>query len=86
MTRDELEAGLWAVTGRELTGSVIDAIVALAETYASELPAHRPRTVLHHATGTDLWPIIGALADAMLNPASADEPAPVPLKLIRGAA
>lgn len=66
MTAAELEAAVWAITGRELTGAQVDAIVDAAEQYAAERIPHQPRTVLHHVSGTDLHPLIGALADALL--------------------
>ena len=73
MTRAELEARLWAIAGRELKGSVIDAIVDACEEYASE-QAHRPAPPLvpHHVSGTDLYPVIGRLADLLLNNIPAD--------------
>lgn len=73
MTRDDLEARIWAITGRELTGAGIDAIVDAAEEYAAERQAHRSRTALRHASGDDLWPLIGLLADAMLGEPEAED-------------
>ena len=74
MTRPELEARVWAITGRELTGAAIDAIVDAAEEYATERHEHHGRSVLHHASGNDLWPLIGLLADAMLAEPEAEAP------------
>jgi hypothetical protein len=64
--RAELEARIWAITGRELTGSAIDAILDVAEEYTAERQEHHRRGVLHHASGSDLHPVIGVLADALL--------------------
>lgn len=64
MTRAELEARIWAITGRELTGERVDALLDLVDEYTK--PARAGRRVLRHESSTDLWPAIGALADAML--------------------
>lgn len=65
MTRAELEAAIWAITGRGLTGAQVDGLLNVAEQYAAERLPHQPRTVLHHAGGTDLYPLIGVLAAAL---------------------
>jgi hypothetical protein len=70
MTRAELEARIWAITGRQLTGADIDAITDACEQYAAERVQHTPRQALHHTSGTDLYPVIGALASALLGDAA----------------
>jgi len=67
MTVAELEARIWAITGRELTGTQVDAIVAAVQEYAADLAPKPSRRVLHHSGDVDLHPLIGALADAMLS-------------------
>jgi hypothetical protein len=86
MTRDQLEAGVWAITGRQITGTTVDAICDLAEAYAAERhAAQTPRRALHHADSTDLYPIIGALAD-LLNSRGHAEDELAPRRRQRGAA
>lgn len=64
---------MWAITGRAMTGDQVDAIVDLAEAYAAERAPHQSRTALHHTSGTDLYPLIGVLAEALLGkPADAE--------------
>lgn len=66
MTRGELEAKVWAITGRNLTGSQVDAIVDAAEAYTAErLPRKKSRVVVN-PVGTELYPVISVLARAML--------------------
>lgn len=72
MTRTELEAKIWAITGRQLTGESVDALLDLAEAYTAERLEHHSRNALHHTGGMDLWPVIGVLADAMLGAPDAD--------------
>ena len=68
-TRAELEAGIWAISGRTLTGRQVDQLLALADTYRAD--AHNPPgRPLRHTHGTDLWPVIAALADALLGDAT----------------
>jgi hypothetical protein len=64
-TRDGLEATIWGITGRTLTGAQVDAILDAAEQYAAELAPHEPRMALHHTCGTDLYPVIGLIAEAL---------------------
>lgn len=66
MTRAGLEAAIWAVTGRAMTGEQVDALVDVAEAYAAERAPHQCRAVLHHTGPRDLFPVIGVLADALL--------------------
>jgi hypothetical protein len=86
MTRAELEGRIWAITGRDLTGTMVDAILDACEEYAADRQEHEPRMVFHRVSGTDLVPIIGLLADALLSEPEVDEPGPPALELVRGAA
>ncbi len=74
MTRDDLEAAIWLIAGRQMTGEKVDAIVDTCEAYASERIPRTGQVALHHAAGTDLYPVIGLLAKAMLGD---EEGAPV---------
>lgn len=70
MTRDDLEAGIWAITGRELTGTAVDALLDLVDEYTK--PARAGRKVLRHESDTDLWPVIEVLSEALLGETGAD--------------
>ena len=70
MTRDELEARVWAITGRELTGTAVDALLDLVDEYTK--PARAGRKVLRHESDTDLWPVIEVLSEALLGETGAD--------------
>lgn len=67
MTRADLEARVWAITGRDLTGTMIDDILDACEEYAADRQPREPRPAVRHTTHTDLWPVIGLLADALMN-------------------
>ena len=82
MDRAQLEAVIWKhwpTRGSQATRSV-DAILAASYAYAvsmwpppgSQRPAC-PCHVLHHTSDSDLHPVIGALAGALLG----DQPGPV---------
>lgn len=88
MNRDGLEARIWEIAGRDLTGTMVDDILDACEEYAADRQQHEPRMVLQRIArnGTDLWPVIGVLADAMLNEPGVNEPGPQPLELVRSAA
>lgn len=73
MTRENLEATVWRIGGRQLTGQAVDALVDLAEAYAAERVAAAPRRALHHTGGDDLHQLIGVLAGALLGDAPEDE-------------
>lgn len=76
MDKQQLERRIWEVTGRDLTGAQIDAILDATQQYAAELPPRDKRgrltaaqarpAVLHHTGGTDLHPVISVLAQALL--------------------
>jgi hypothetical protein len=70
MTRAELEARLWVIGGRQMTGTVIDQILDACECYAAEQRPHTRRQAFHHVSGTDLYPLIGVLASALLRDAT----------------
>ena len=88
MSRADLEARVWQITGRELTGTAVDAILDACEEYAADRGEHQPRLVLPRISscGSELWPVIGLLADALLGEPDAGEPEPAPLRLAGGAA
>ena len=65
MSRAELEARIWTITGRQLTGAAVDALLSLVDEYTRPAPAPG-RRVLHHRSDTDLWPVIEALSEALL--------------------
>lgn len=68
MSRAELEARIWTITGRQLTGERVDALLSLVDEYTR--PAHAPgRRVLRHQSDTDLWPAIQVLSEALLGEA-----------------
>lgn len=70
MTRDDLERRVWEVAGRHLTGAQVDEIVDAAEAYAvvrrDVQPAVQDDWVLRHQHPTDLYPVIAALAEALM--------------------
>jgi hypothetical protein len=68
MTIAELEARIWAATGRHLDATQMDEIVGAALEYAAELAPGPSRRVLRHSGDADLHPLIGVLAGAMLDP------------------
>ena len=75
MTRDQLEAVIWRhwpTRGSQSTHAV-DAILAAAHAYADSMQpipgGQRPACpchVLRHTSDTDLYPLIGVLADALM--------------------
>ena len=79
MDRDHLEALIWQhwPTRGTLADRSVTAILDAADAYAAATvrrnwrrrkPYRRPRRpVLHHTSSTDLWPLIGALAEALLS-------------------
>jgi hypothetical protein len=70
MTRDDLERRVWEIAGRQLTGSQVDDIVAAAEAFAvvrrEEKQEARNHMALRHEHATDLYPVIAALAEALM--------------------
>jgi hypothetical protein len=70
VSRDELEAVIWQhwPTRGTLAGRSVDAILNAADAYADTRTLHEPREprrALHHVSGSDLFPVIGLLAEAM---------------------
>jgi hypothetical protein len=72
VTRGELEARIWAITGRDLTGAAVDALLDVADEYTAGVRSQRP--VLRHTSPADLWPVIEVLADALLGDGGAHLP------------
>ena len=69
MTRAEIEASIWAITGRELTGAQVDRICDACDEYVSERARHDTTRILHPlvpAPPVDLYPVIGLLADLLM--------------------
>ena len=71
MTRDDLERRIWEVAGRQLTGAQVDEIVDAAEAYAVVRREDKPAVqdddwVLRHQHPTALYPVIAALAEALM--------------------
>lgn len=72
MSRAELEAKIWTITGRQLTGAAVDALLGLVDEYTRPAPAAPGRRVLRHQNSTDLWPVIKVLTEALLGTPDAD--------------
>ena len=70
MTRDDLEARIWEITGRALSGAQVDDIVAAAGAYAvicrEEQRQQEDAWTLRHEHATDLYPVIAVLAEALM--------------------
>ncbi len=70
MSRDDLEARIWEITGRGLTGAQVDDILAAAQAYAvvraEEVLIEQERRGLRHEHATDLYPVIAVLAEALM--------------------
>jgi hypothetical protein len=84
MTDEQLQATIWRHWPTRGSKAVfaVDAILAAARAYADsvrpEPGGHRPACpchVLHHTSDTDLYPVIGVLAEALLGEDSEQEAA-----------